>query len=60
MILENIKVDRAGGRGVAVGKTDDGKTVLIRGAAPGDVVDVRVIKGKKSYFEGRVDRVVSP
>ena len=60
VILENIKVDRAGGRGVAVGKTDDGKTVLIRGAAPGDVVDVRVIKGKKSYFEGRVDRVVSP
>jgi 23S rRNA (uracil1939-C5)-methyltransferase len=59
VILENIKVDRAGGRGVAVGKTSDGKTVLVRGAAPGDVVDVRVIKRKKNFFEGRVERLVS-
>lgn len=58
MILENIKVDRAGGRGVAVGKSADGKTILVRGAAPGDVVDVRVIKRKKNFYEGRVDRVV--
>ena len=54
MILENIQIDRAGGRGVAVGKTSDGKTVLVRGAAPGDVVDVRVVKRHKNFFEGRV------
>lgn len=59
MILENIQVDRAGGRGVAVGKTSDGKTVLVRGAAPGDVVDVHVIKRKKNFFEGRVERLVT-
>jgi 23S rRNA (uracil1939-C5)-methyltransferase len=59
VILENIQIDRAGGRGVAVGKTSDGKTVLVRGAAPGDVVDVRVIKRHKNFFEGRVDRVVT-
>ncbi|WP_322969143.1 23S rRNA (uracil(1939)-C(5))-methyltransferase RlmD [Faecalibacter sp. LW9] len=53
IILNNIEVLRAGAKGVSVGKTEEGKTVLIKGAIPGDVVDVHVLKKKSSYFEGQ-------
>ncbi|HEY4539876.1 MAG TPA: 23S rRNA (uracil(1939)-C(5))-methyltransferase RlmD [Faecalibacter sp.] len=53
IILNNIEVLRAGAKGVSVGKTEEGKTVLIKGAIPGDVVDVHVLKKKSSYLEGQ-------
>ncbi len=31
IILENIKLLTAGAKGVAIGKTEDGKTVLVSG-----------------------------
>ena len=43
IVLENIKLISAGAKGVAVGKTDEGKTVLVSGAVPGDLVNVRVV-----------------
>ena len=48
-ILENIKLLSAGAKGVSVGKTEDGKTVLVKGAVPGDLVNVRVQKSKSNY-----------
>ena len=44
----------AGAKGVAIGKTEEGKTVLVGNAVPGDVVDVQVIKSKKNYYEAKV------
>lgn len=52
-ILNNIEVLRAGAKGVSVGHTEEGKTILIKGAIPGDVVDVQVTKKKSSYLEGK-------
>lgn len=54
IILNHIEVLRAGAKGVSVGKTEEGKTILIKGAIPGDVVDVHVLKKKSSYLEGQV------
>jgi 23S rRNA (uracil1939-C5)-methyltransferase len=51
IILENIKLLNAGAKGVAIGKTEDGKTVLVTGAIPGDVVNARVKKSKSKYYE---------
>ena len=51
LILENIKLVSAGAKGVAVGKTEEGKTVLVSGAVPGDLVNVKVKKSKSKYFE---------
>ena len=53
VILENIKLFAAGAKGVAIGKTEEGKTVLVSGAIPGDVVNARVKKSKSKYFEGK-------
>lgn len=59
-ILENISIYGAGAKGVAIGKTAEGKTVLVKGAVPGDIVDVRVRKSKSKYFEGDVLNLVTP
>ena len=48
IILNNIEVLRAGAKGVSVGRTEEGKTVLIKGAIHGDIVDVHVLKKKSS------------
>ncbi|MDX9705335.1 MAG: TRAM domain-containing protein, partial [Weeksellaceae bacterium] len=53
IFLENIEVLRAGAKGVSIGKSPDGKTVLIQDAVPGDVVNVSVFKKKSSYLEGK-------
>ncbi|OFM83474.1 23S rRNA (uracil(1939)-C(5))-methyltransferase RlmD [Weeksella sp. HMSC059D05] len=53
IILNQIDVLRAGAKGVSIGKLADGKTVLIKDAIPGDVVDVQVTKKRKSYLEGK-------
>ena len=58
IILENITLVGAGAKGVAVGKTDEGKTVLVKGAVPGDVVNVKVNKSKSKYYEGEVAEIV--
>lgn len=58
LILENIKLVSAGAKGVAVGKTDEGKTVLVSGAVPGDVVHARVKKAKSKYFEAEAAEIV--
>lgn len=59
-ILENIRLLSAGAKGVAVGKTDEGKTVLVSGAVPGDLVNVRVKKSKSRYIEAEAVEILEP
>lgn len=58
--IEGIEALRAGAKGVSIGKTEDGKTVLIKGAVPGDTVNVSVYKKKSSYLEAKVTKIVKP
>lgn len=58
IFLENIQLVSAGAKGVAIGKTEEGKTVLVSGAVPGDVVNARVKKSKSKYFEAEVTEVL--
>lgn len=58
IFLENISLVSAGAKGVAIGRTDDGKTVLVSGAVPGDVVNARVKKSKSKYFEAEAIQFV--
>jgi len=57
-ILENIRLLSAGAKGVSVGKTEEGKTVIVSGAVPGDLVNVRVKKSKSNYFEGEAAEII--
>lgn len=60
IVLENIKITSAGAKGVGVGTTDEGKKVLVKGAVPGDEVNVGVKKARRHYFQGEVIDLVSP
>lgn len=53
LILKNIELTTAGAKGASIGKTEDGKTIFVRNAVPGDVVDVRVLKKKRRFLEGK-------
>jgi 23S rRNA (uracil1939-C5)-methyltransferase len=54
--IENLEIIDAGGEGKAVGKKD-GLTVFVPFAVPGDIVDVEVLKRKKSYAEARISQI---
>ncbi|MDD4819738.1 MAG: 23S rRNA (uracil(1939)-C(5))-methyltransferase RlmD [Flavobacteriales bacterium] len=60
LILPNLTVTDAAAQGKSVSHSEDGRAVLITGAVPGDVVDVRVTKKKSKYYEGTVERIISP
>lgn len=50
-VLENLKVERVAAEGKSVAHYE-GKVVFIPKVAPGDVVDVKITRGKSSFMEG--------
>lgn len=52
-IFENIEVIDAAAKGKSVAKTEDGKVIFLTNAIPGDIVDIKTGKKRKSYFEGK-------
>lgn len=57
--LENITVTGWAAKGQALAKVD-GLVVFITGAVPGDVVDLRVHRKKKSFAEATATRIITP
>src|SRR5690554_2736273 len=54
-VLENLLVERFAAEGKSVAHYE-GKVVFIPHVAPGDVVDIRVTRGKSSFLEGEAIR----
>ncbi|WP_373523703.1 23S rRNA (uracil(1939)-C(5))-methyltransferase RlmD [Aquiflexum sp.] len=50
-VVTNLRIERIATEGKCVGH-HEGKVVFVQGVAPGDVVDVRITKGKSSFMEG--------
>ncbi|MCH7398263.1 23S rRNA (uracil(1939)-C(5))-methyltransferase RlmD [Belliella sp. DSM 107340] len=50
-VVENLTIERIATEGKCVGH-HEGKVVFVQGVAPGDVVDVRITRGKSSFMEG--------
>ena len=59
LLLENVSIEAVAAEGKALAHVD-GMVVFVDFAVPGDVVDIRVLKKKKNYMEGRIERLVSP
>lgn len=55
-VLENLTIERIASEGKSVAHYD-GKVVFVSNVAPGDVVDVRVTKGKSSFMEGEAIKI---
>ncbi|PWJ38487.1 23S rRNA (uracil(1939)-C(5))-methyltransferase RlmD [Sediminitomix flava] len=50
IVFENVEISDVASGGKSIAKIDD-KVVFVTGAVPGDVVDLRVVKKKKSFME---------
>lgn len=59
LIWEDLEITSAGAQGKAIAR-HEGMVVFVTGAVPGDVVDVRVFKKKKSFAEATALRIKTP
>jgi len=59
-IIENLLITDVASEGNAVGRTQDDMVVFVPFGAPGDIVDVKLKKKRKSYAEGVISRIVKP
>ena len=60
LVLQDVTIENVAAEGKAVAHTEDGQVVFVEFAVPGDVVDIRVMKKKKSYMEGRIIAIKKP
>jgi len=60
LVIENLVIESVAAEGKAIAHTEDGIVVFVEYAVPGDVVDVRVLKKKKSFYEGRIIEIKKP
>jgi len=52
-VFKNILIERVAAEGKCIA-TINGLVVFVNGVAPGDIVDLRIIKKKKTFLEGKV------
>lgn len=50
-VITNLHIERIASEGKCLGHHEE-KVVFVTGVAPGDVVDVRITRGKSSFMEG--------
>ena len=55
-IIEKVTITGIADKGMGVGRAEDGQVVFMKGGVPGDVVDVMVLRKKKSYAHGIVHK----
>ncbi|MBQ0078091.1 MAG: 23S rRNA (uracil(1939)-C(5))-methyltransferase RlmD [Bacteroidales bacterium] len=68
LVLENVTIESVAAEGKALAHvhlpSDEpegpGRVLFVEFAVPGDVVNVRIIRKKKSFLEGRIERIVKP
>lgn len=58
--VHNITIDAYAAEGKSVAHLEDGKVLFVEGVVPGDVIDARIVKEKKSWAEGRLLSLVQP
>jgi 23S rRNA (uracil1939-C5)-methyltransferase len=54
--IEELEIIDAGSEGKAVGRYND-RVVFVPFVAPGDIVDVQVVKKRKNYYEAKVKNI---
>ncbi len=58
-VIENLVISGIADKGKAVGRSEAGEVVFVDNAVPGDVVDVLILRKKKSLSEGIVQNYKS-
>lgn len=58
-VIEGVEITDVAAEGKALGRVDE-MVVFVPFAAPGDIIDVKIDKKRKSYAEGHIERLVKP
>lgn len=58
--VHNITIESYAAEGKSIAHLEDGKVLFVENAIPGDVVNVRIVKEKKSWAEGKVTSLLKP
>lgn len=59
-MLDAVLIEKYAAEGKSIARLEDGKTLFVEGAVPGDVARVFVHKKKKSYAEGKAMNIITP
>jgi len=59
IILKHLTVESVAAEGRAIARYDN-RVIFIPMVIPGDVVDIRIIRKRKSYWEGQVVQLIHP
>jgi len=58
-IVKNLKVHGIADKGLAVARDEEGLVYFVKGAVPGDVIDMLVLRKKKGFQTGIVNEFIS-
>lgn len=57
--IVTLNITATTSEGSGIGRTEEGMAVFVKGAAEGDVIDVRIIKVSRNYSIGKIERVIT-
>jgi len=60
IIYEDIKIIDTASKGKSLGKTADGKIIFIEKGVPGDIVNISILRKRKGFLEGKIEKLISP
>lgn len=60
VILQNIAIEKMAAEGKSLGHLDDNRVVFVPFSAPGDILNIRLGRSRKSYAEGTIVEIVKP
>ncbi|MCB0686075.1 MAG: 23S rRNA (uracil(1939)-C(5))-methyltransferase RlmD [Saprospiraceae bacterium] len=58
ILLEQVEVLGLADRGLSIGKDPEGKVIFLEGVVPGDVIDAKILRKRKGYYQGIPERFI--
>tara|TARA_B100000003_G_scaffold207298_1_gene224607 strand:+ start:309 stop:1703 length:1395 start_codon:yes stop_codon:yes gene_type:complete len=58
--IENIEVIDISSKGKGVCKDKTGRVIFVDGVVPGDRINIKIIRKRKNYFEGKKTEILNP
>ncbi|MFA6677211.1 MAG: 23S rRNA (uracil(1939)-C(5))-methyltransferase RlmD [Bacteroidales bacterium] len=59
VVLHDITMENLAAEGKSLAHVD-GKVLFVPFAIPGDILDIKVVRKKSSYMEGRIEKIIKP
>ncbi len=59
-LIEGLEITAVAAEGNALGRINGEKVVFVPFGAPGDIADIKIVRRKHNYCEGRIERIVTP